>query len=83
MSTLDETNFRETAQAAIKKYGDSGMIIDSLLWGTIVGLYEAALTKQVEEFARAILHGDKAHRAWLLDAAKKFAAGEPMPERKP
>lgn len=29
----------------------------------------------VREFARAILHGDEKHRAWLLDAAERFVAG--------
>lgn len=40
---IDKSNFRETAQAAIKKYQDKGMILDALLWARIVGLYEKAL----------------------------------------
>ncbi len=33
----------------------------------------------VHEFARRILHGDKEHQAWLLDAAEAFTRGNPMP----
>lgn len=34
----------------------------------------------VREFARAILHGDEQHQAWLVEAADSFVAGEPLPE---
>ena len=30
----------------------------------------------IRQFARAILHGDNAHRAWLLEAAEKFLEGK-------
>lgn len=43
MSDLDETNFREFAQKCIKKYADKGNIVDTLVWGRIVALYEARL----------------------------------------
>ncbi len=33
----------------------------------------------VGRFAREILHGDDDHRAWLLDAAERFAQGRPVP----
>src|SRR3954468_18360273 len=34
----------------------------------------------VRRFARAILHGDEDHRAWLIEAAEAFIAGKQMPE---
>lgn len=43
---IDETNFREHAQRAIKKYGEKGMILDAMVWGRIVGLYEDALKRR-------------------------------------
>lgn len=33
----------------------------------------------VHNFARAILHGDEEHRAWLLDAADAFVDGRALP----
>ena len=42
---IDESNFRETAQAAIKKYFDRGNIIDGMLWGRMVALYEKVLER--------------------------------------
>lgn len=35
--------------------------------------------EKVREFARAILHGDDEHRAWLLEAAEEFVIGNPPP----
>jgi hypothetical protein len=34
---------------------------------------------EVRAFAKAVLHGDDAHRAWLLEAAEAFIAGKPLP----
>lgn len=33
----------------------------------------------VTAFAAAILHGSEEHRAWLMEAAERFSAGEPLP----
>jgi hypothetical protein len=33
----------------------------------------------VRSFARAILHGDDEHKAWLLEASERFLAGLPVP----
>jgi len=33
----------------------------------------------IRSFARAILHGDEVHRAWLVEAAEAFIEGKPMP----
>jgi hypothetical protein len=30
-------------------------------------------------FARAVLHGDEEHRAWLMEAAEAFVEGRPLP----
>lgn len=43
MANIDESNFRECAQQAIRKYRDGGKILDALVWGTIIGLYESRL----------------------------------------
>lgn len=45
MANIDETNFRSTAQDIIKAYVKKGMILDALLWGRVIGLYDAALDK--------------------------------------
>ena len=45
MANIDESNFRECAQEAIKKYRDGGKVIDALVWGTIVRLYNDRLEK--------------------------------------
>jgi hypothetical protein len=33
----------------------------------------------VQAFAKAVLHGDDEHKAWLLEAAGAFIAGNPLP----
>ena len=32
---------------------------------------------EIRAFAKSILHGDKAHQDWLLEAAEKFIEGQP------
>ena len=41
--------------------------------------------KAIRSFAHSILHGDKAHKDWLLAAAEAFIAGKkpPTPPAKP
>jgi hypothetical protein len=34
----------------------------------------------VRAFAKAVLHGDNEHKAWLLEAAEAFIEGKPLPE---
>lgn len=36
----------------------------------------------VSEFAEAVLHGSEEHREWLMEAARAFTAGEPLPTPK-
>jgi hypothetical protein len=40
---IDETNYREVAQQAIRKYEEKNMVIDAIIWSTIIGFYETAL----------------------------------------
>lgn len=40
----------------------------------------ARAMEQIRAFATAILHGDDEHRDWLLEAAERFIAGQPLPE---
>jgi hypothetical protein len=40
---IDETNYREVAQQAIRKYEEKNMAIDAIVWSTIIGFYETAL----------------------------------------
>lgn len=42
---IDRSNFREVAQDTIKKYFDRTMIIDGMLWGRLVSLYESILMR--------------------------------------
>jgi hypothetical protein len=51
---LDETNFRVFANEAIKKYNDSGRILDCLLWRRIINLFEA----ENKELQTEISHKD-------------------------
>lgn len=39
-----------------------------------------ATENDVRDFARAALHGNDVHRAWLLEAAEAFKAGRPLPQ---
>lgn len=34
----------------------------------------------VMEFAKAVLHGDASHRAWLIAAAEAYCDGLPIPK---
>lgn len=43
---IDESNYRQTAKDAIKKYADNNMILDSMFWSRIIGLYEKELMKK-------------------------------------
>jgi hypothetical protein len=43
LGPLDDNNFREYAQSAIKSYERKRMFIDAILWRGIITLYEAAL----------------------------------------
>ena len=36
--------------------------------------------KAVREFAVSILHGDKAHQGWLIEATERFIAGKKPPK---
>lgn len=52
----------------------------------LYGFFRAAPPRPVDaervglrEFAKAILHGDDDHRAWLTEAAEAFISGDPMP----
>lgn len=45
----------------------------------VVRLLREAATRGVRAFARAVLHGDDAHRAWLTAAAESWLAGETLP----
>jgi hypothetical protein len=56
---------------------ESGKPLDWTDWQVSKALNEAR-TKGVLEFAKAILHGDKKHQAWLLLAARDFAGGWEM-----
>jgi hypothetical protein len=46
---IDETNYREVAQQAIRKYEEKNMAIDAIVWSTIIGFYEAALKSKTIE----------------------------------
>ena len=34
----------------------------------------------IRRFAKSILHGDKAHKDWLIEAAERFIAGKKPPK---
>lgn len=41
---------------------------------------DAAVEKAVIEFTQSILHGNDAHKDWLMDAAYRYLDGQPVPE---
>ena len=44
--SLNETNFRDYAQKMIAKYNEKGMFVDAMLWASVIGHYERALTRE-------------------------------------
>jgi hypothetical protein len=40
---------------------------------------EQSDAEPVRVFAKAVLHGDGEHKAWLIEAAEAFIAGKPLP----
>lgn len=46
-------------------------------------LLEPSASEAVMAFAKAVLHGDDAHRRWLLDAADAFVNRRPLPPPAP
>jgi hypothetical protein len=40
------------------------------------------LTEPVRAFAKAVLHGDDEHKAWLLEAAEAFIDRKPLPAQR-
>lgn len=45
ISSINTTNFQDVAQTAIREYFKKGMLLDALLWGSIIAYYDAALKK--------------------------------------
>lgn len=41
---------------------------------------QSSKKNDVLAFAEAVLHGDKEHREWLMEAAECWVAGKPLPE---
>ena len=44
--TLSEKNYRDFAHDAIKAYYDKGMLLDGMLWSSVIGYYERALKEK-------------------------------------
>jgi len=44
--TLSEKNYRDFAHDAIKAYFDKGMLLDGMLWSSVIGYYEQALKEK-------------------------------------
>ena len=59
---IDETNFREYAQKAIKNYSDKNMMVDVLFWGHVIGLYERAMAK----LAKGVLDEEDKKLLWII-----------------
>lgn len=68
---LGRDNFREFARKAIKKYGDKGMLVDGMLWGQIVGHYDA----ERAELRKALrLIAERGGHITVLDGKQTHAA---------
>lgn len=64
----------------------SGCAVRAAIQDELAEKHEAMLTEQraarafdVLMFAKAILHGDAEHRKWLMEAAKAYSYGQPLP----
>jgi hypothetical protein len=55
------------------------MITDELELQALRKLPAQSDAEPVQAFAKAVLHGDDEHKAWLLEAAGAFIAGNPLP----
>jgi hypothetical protein len=45
---LNARTFRDTAKKAVERYEQRGMVVDAIVWGRIVGEYEAALSDSAD-----------------------------------
>jgi hypothetical protein len=45
----------------------------------VIAAISPSNAEPVRAFAKAVLHGDDEHKAWLLEASEAFIAGEPLP----
>ena len=43
LGNLGPDNYKDWAKAVIERYGREGMIVDAMVWGRIIALYEEAL----------------------------------------
>lgn len=78
---------RDEILAAYKEHydfpsqGESHMrdCLDDILEAQFAARAEPQPVATVRAFAQAILHGDEAHRAWLVSAAECFITNRPLP----
>lgn len=61
-NNLNENNFEIFAEKAIKKYMDSGRLIDGMLWSRIIGYYKRY--KKFHDHIKA--HFEKEHPDWKV-----------------
>lgn len=84
-ATIDARRFRETARKAVEKYEERGMVVDAIVWGRIVGEYEALIEQLRASLVRALgqlTDDDTGHPYMAVDSAcvkmmrKALAAAE-------
>lgn len=85
LGTLDETNFREFAKAAIASYEKKAMVVDAMVWGQIIGHYERALgqkkpRREMSNAHRLAISAAHAKRVALVHEAKATRAMVGAPE---
>jgi len=52
--TIGPNNYRKAAKNALKTYSERGMILDAILWRTIINFYEAEIEELKRERERII-----------------------------
>jgi hypothetical protein len=69
----------EKAEAAFAQSRGENDWLRTALRAAQIALAQSNVAEPVRAFAKAILHGDDDHKAWLLEAAEAFIARKPLP----
>lgn len=71
------TRTKGAIQSRSKLLHQPGLSSIMVVAGTTKAIHPIA-AKAVREFAKAILHGNARHKAWLIMAAERFVEGKPV-----
>lgn len=63
----------------MRKLDLNGIVHEVALEAVTDAVAKKMVRAVVTAFAASIMHGSDEHKAWLMEAADSFAAGEPLP----